>query len=335
MLSIAIAFASADAARGAAAQSTTTHVLVIGGLGGEPDYAGRITGWARTLIDAAEQRFGVPPENITWLAENAAADPTRIQARSTKQEIAAAIERIAVRAGAGDLVLIVLFGHGSHQSGESRFSLPGPDLTAQEFTVLLGRLAAQKLAFVNTTSASGEFVRALSGPNRIIVAATRSGVERNQTRFGGFFVEAFSGDVADTDKDGAVSMLEAFTYARLQTERLYESEQKLATEHAVLDDNGDRQGTTQPDPSKGEGSLARVTFLGTGAVVAGVTPPANASPELRALYEDRKKIEQRIEAWKVARDTIDARRYEDELEKMLVELALKNQEIRRVEGRSR
>jgi hypothetical protein len=257
-----------------------------------------------------------------------------VSGRSTKEEIEAAIAAIASRAAAGDVVLIVLYGHGGYQSGESRFSMPGPDLTPQAFDLLLDRLATQKVVFVNTTSASGEFVKVLSGPGRVIVTATRSGAERNATRFGEHFAAALAEDVADTDKDGAVSMLEAFVYARTQTNRSYEEDRALPTEHAVLDDDGDAKGTDEPDPQdgKGDGVVARATFLGQAAVVAGAAPPSDASPALRALYAERQKIEQRLATLRAAKDTMDARQYETQLEDLLVELALKNQEIRRMEG---
>jgi hypothetical protein len=229
-------------------------------------------------------------------------------------------------------VLIVLFGHGSYQSGESRLSMPGPDLTAQDFAVQLGRLQNQKVVFANTTSASGEFVKALSGPGRVIVTATRSGNERNATNFGEHFAAAFANDVADTDKDGAVSVLEAFSYARTETNRQYEQDKRIPTEHAVLDDNGDQKGTDEPDRETDDGALAQATFIGQAAVVAGAAPPENASPALRALYAERKAIEDKLAALRALKDSMAAAEYEKQLEDLLVELALKNQEIRRMEG---
>ncbi len=186
--------------------------------------------------------------------------------------------------------------------------------------------------FVNAASASGEFLKAISGPNRVVITSTRSGNERNLSKFGGWFVAAFAEDVADTDKDGAVSMAEAFEYARIETQRSYESSQTLLTEHAVLDDNGDGVGSREVTPESQDGALARATFLGRGAVVAGVEAPPDASPALRALYDQKRKIEQAIADLRAVKDTMDPERYEAELERLLIDLALKNQEIRRMEG---
>ena len=159
-------------------------------------------------------------------------------------------------------------------------------------------------------------------------------MERNEARFGGYFVEAFAGEGADTDKDGAVSLLEAFDYARLEVAKLYERDKKMLTEHAVLDDNGDGKGSVEPGADNEDGLLAKATFLGKGAALAG-GPPPGASPELRALYVEKATIEKRIEDLRAVRDTMELERYEKELEDLLVELALKNQEIRRLEGGGR
>jgi len=315
-----------------AAAQDATHVLIVTGLGGDPGYAERIHKWGAQLFDAARERFAVPRDRIVWLAEKTTVDPARVSGASTREGIVAAVERIAGQAGANDAVFIVLFGHGSFQSGQSRFSVPGPDPTAEDFAVMLNRLSPARVVLVNTASASGEFLRILSGKNRVIVTATRSGNERNATAFGGHFAAAFASDVADTDKDGAVSLLEAFTYARISTEREYENDKRLPTEHAVLDDDGDQKGSADIEPDKGDGRLARVTFIGQAAVTAGVAAPANASPALRALYEERRGIERQIDELKAIKDTMDPVRYEAELERLLVALALKNQEIRRVEG---
>jgi hypothetical protein len=159
---------------------------------------------------------------------------------------------------------VLLIGHGSAQGGEARFNLPGPDLTAADFGQLLARFSTQRVALVNAASASGDFVVALSAPNRTIITATRGASEKNETVFGGYFVKAFAGEVADTDKDGQVSLLEAFSYARREVERFYQSENRLQTEHALLDDNGDGEGSRDPDASATDGANARRFLLGLG-----------------------------------------------------------------------
>ena len=317
---------------GASAQQQT-HLLVIVGLGGDPAFTEQFHGWATTLINAAATRYEVPTDNITYLGEDPDLDPATVTARSTRKNVGAAVDAIAARAAPGDQIVIVFFGHGSFTDA-ARVNLPGRDLSADDFAELLERLRGRRVAFINTASASGPFVEKLSGADRTVVTATRSGGEQNASVFGGFFVEAFAEgeDDADANKDRRVSVLEAFTYARLKVEQAYEAEGKLLTEHALLDDNGDGEGTAEPDPLTGDGMIARTLFLTSGESTALAEMAFPDDPELRPLYDERASIEERVEALRVLKDGTDPERYEQELETLLVELALKGREIRQLEA---
>jgi len=326
-----LVLAAALVARPAAAQDRT-RVLIVTGIGGEAQYQSLFFDWGARMATAAIERWGVSAEDVTFLTEQPDRDPSLADGRSTREEITKAFADLAARSGPGDLVFVLLIGHGTFLNGESRLSLPGPDLTAQDFAKLVAGLGDRRVALVNAASASGEFVKAISGPNRIVITSTKSGMERNQAKFGGFFVAAFAEDGADTDKDGAVSMLEAFVYAKRETLRSYESAQTMLTEHAVLDDDGDARGSDDVTVDGADGSLAKVTFLGTGAVAAGVAAPPNASPELRALYQEKQALDKAIADLRALKGTMAEEAYEAELERLLIELALKNREIRRMEG---
>ena len=314
----------------AAAQQT--HVLVVTGLSGDPAYAERFHAWAATLVDAAAERYALPAANVTWLAEKAGVDPGRVDGRSTSENVQAAVAAIAERARPDDHVLILLIGHGSYRNGESRFNLPGRDLTAGDYAVLLERLQAQRVSFVNTAAASGGFIPALSGEGRTVVTATRSGGQWNETVFGGHFVAAFAEGAAESDqnRDGRVSVLEAFEYAVAQVDRVYASDGRLQTEHALLDDNGDREGTREPDPMGADGALARTLFISAGAGAG--APGWPEDPALRALYQERLEIQERIEALQATRGGTGEAIYQAELEKLLVAIALKGREIRDAEA---
>lgn len=330
-VTLAAAVALASLARPAGAQQT--HLLIIAGLGGEPAYTEQFHRWAATLIEAARTTYEVAEEHITYLAESTDLDPVLIDGRSTKEGVEAAVTAIAERAGATDQVLIVLFGHGSSSGADdARISLPGPDVSAADFAALLEAFRSQHVTFVNTASASGGFLPALSGARRTVMTATKTGGERNETIFGGFFVEAFADGAgeADENKDGRVSMLEAFNYARTQVAKSYENDGKLLTEHAVLDDNADRKGTAEPDPIANDGALARSLFVVGGAARA--ARPLPDDPALRALYEERQALEERIDALKLLKGGTDPEQYEKELETLLVEMALKSRQIRDLEA---
>jgi hypothetical protein len=300
-----------------------THLVIVTGLGGESRYRDMFHEWAVELIDAATARYGVPAEDVTYLGESAARDTARIAARATVENIERTLTDLAVRAEPTAQVILVLIGHGSARDGEPKLNLPGPDLTAAHLAQLLGAFPTQTIVVANLASASGDFIPALSGPRRAIITATKSGTERNQARFGKFFVDAFAGGQADVDHDGTVSVLEAFTYARREVARTYSQEGTLLTEHALLDDNGDKTGSYEPDPTTTDGAFARTITLGYST--AG---PIARDSELVALYETKRVIEQAIAALQRDKDRLDATVYEQRLEAMLLDLAATNKTIR-------
>ena len=309
-----------------------SHLLIVSGLGGQPKYTEAFRKWGLALVDAARQRYGMPDSEVVYLAEEGVKD-ARITGVSTRANIEAALTRVAQRSASGDQVIIVLLGHGSGAEGESKVSLPGPDMNARDFARVLEQFKTQQVAFVNMTSASGDMLAVLSGPNRVVITATKSSFERNESVFAGHFVDALTGDGADTDKDGRVSLLEAFRYATTETKRYYEQQSHLQTEHAQLDDDGDGKGAAEPDvrvvAGGGDGGLARRVFLGVGAAsTSGAT-----DPKLAALYKERFVIEGKIEDLKKRKASMAASAYEETLEALLLDLATKAREIRALEGR--
>jgi hypothetical protein len=312
----------------AAAQDS--YVLIVTGLEGDAEHGAQFFQWASKLVDTVRNTFQLPVDRVVYLAEKPARDPAKITGPATRDSIDKALAGFATRAGPSDAVFIVLFGHGSADGTDARFNLPGPDLSAADFAKLLGRFQTARVVFVDTTSSSGEFVKALAGPRRTILTATRSGAERYDTQFGGFFVEAFSNEAADTNKDHRVSVLEAFTYARSQVQRSFEKEGLLLTEHALLDDDGDGTPTQEPDATKPDGRVAATLYLGTPPLTTASGAPIT-DPALKALYEQRLAFERRIEELKAIKDTIPAEKYDAELEQLATELAFKNRDIRQRE----
>jgi hypothetical protein len=307
-----------------------SHVLIVSGIGGEQRNIDLFFELGRSLSETARTKHGVAPDNIVYLAEDPARNSALIAGRSDKETIEKELRRIASVARPGDHVVIVLIGHGSSQGADGKFNMPGPDLGAADFKLLLEPFAAQRLAFINLSSGSGDFIPVLSGPNRVIVTATKTGFERNEPHFPKYFVQAFSQDVADADKDGRVSVWEAFDYANKEVKRFYEDDGRLLTEHAMLDDDGDGKGTHEPNPRVGEGDgLAARTFYLAGRIAAGV---AARDPRLAALLQEKADIEAAIETLRRAKATMDSTAYETQLEKLLVDLALKTKQIRDAGG---
>ena len=294
-----------------------THLVIVVGLAGDPEHGELFKKWGTALSDAATGKLNVPKDNVVLLTDAAA----------TRAAVSKALSDVAAKAGEQDTVVIVLFGHGTFAAKTAKFNLTGPDMTPQDFAPLLAKMKSKRVVLANTTSASGPFVEALSGPGRVIVSATRTGGEMFATLFGGPFVEAFSYETADSDRDGKVSILEAFDHAKRAVAASYQREGLLPTEHALLDDNGDKEGSLEPGREAKDGSSAAVLAIGSMRRQA-----APANEKLRALYAERDAIERRIESLRLLKSGMDPAKYAAELEKLATDLALKTREIRAAEG---
>jgi len=288
-----------------------TNLVIISGLGGQPEYTKQFAEQSVALADAASSRASLPDSAITWLGEPTAAKSKWLRGESTKVEIEGVLRRLAT-GPANAQTVIVLVGHGAGEGEATRISLPGPDLTTADFRRLLGAFGHRPVAFVNLTSASGDMARLLAAPGRVVLTATKSSFERNEARFGRYFVDAFAKEGADTDKDDRVSLLEAFTYAQAEVKRFYETEGRLATEHAQLADSS---------------GLAARFFLSPGAAAR-----AGGDAQLTALHARKDTLDDAVRRLRARKDAMQPEAYERELERLLVALAEVSQEIR---GRER
>jgi len=301
------------------ASAQDTHLLVITGVGGDDEHTTQFHQWATTIIDAAKERGGLTDDTITYLGDKPDLAPARIKARSTRDNVQKAFTDLAARAQAADEVFIILIGHGSFDGRVAAFNLAGPDLSAEDYAGLLSKVLSQRIVFVNTASSSGGFLAPLAGPGRTIVTATKTGGERNETRFASFFAEAFKDNAADTDRNGRVSVAEAFEYAKTKVAATYTKGGYIQTEHATLDDGR-------------EGKFAGTLFLESERAKA--TATANiADPELRALIDAQRALENQVTALRLRKDSMDPAEYDRQSEKLLTELALKTRAIREREGK--
>jgi len=222
----------------------------------------------------------------------------------------------------GEPLWIVLIGHGTFDRRDARFNMVGPDFTAKELDEWLVRFS-RKVVIINAASASGPFLDRLSRQGRVVVTATKSGTEVNFARFGGYLAHAISSDEGDLDKDGQTSLLEAYLLASKLTEEFYQSEGRLATEHALIDDNGDAKGTRSEffqgvravkKPKGGasiDGELAHQLHL-----VLGEFEKAIPS-ELRAK---RDELEKKVFELREKRNQLDEDAYYDQLEELMLQI---------------
>lgn len=286
-----------------------TQLVIISGIGGDPRYTRQFGELSASLAQAASARARLPDTSIVWLGDTSSSRNRWFRGPSTRANVEATLSRLAARQG-NDPLVVVLIGHGSGEGAETRISLPGPDVTAADFARMLDRFGARRLAFVNLTSASGDMLPVLASQSRVVITATKSSFQRNESQFGRFFVDAFAKDGADTDKDARISLLEAFKYAESETKRFYETDNKLSTETSQIADAG---------------QLAGRFFLGGGGGTVAATG------RLATLYGERTALDERIQSLKRRKASMTMDAYDNELETILLELARKAREIRTLE----
>jgi hypothetical protein len=205
-------------------------LVIVTGIAGAEEYENVFSEWSRKWLDAGETA-GVKIYSIGIEEEERVTNRDRIK---TILE-----EEIAIETGQ---LWLVLNGHGTFNGEKGKFNLKGPDISAKDLADWL-KPCKRPLALVSGFSASAPFINGLSGPNRVILSATKSGYEVNYSRFGGYVSDAIGSLEADLDKDGQVSLLEAFLKGARDTDEFYQLEGRLSSEHALIDDTGDQRGT--------------------------------------------------------------------------------------------
>jgi hypothetical protein len=289
----------------ARAAQAAPYYVTVAGLGGEPDY---------------EQRFTALAKDLDKLFKNAASDAhvfTFTGGDATKTHLTETLAQIAREAKPEDEFTLILIGHGSYDGEVYKFNLPGPDISGEDLAILCDRIAAKRQLIVNTTSASGGSIGALQRAGRIVIAATKTGTEKNATAFARYWVDALGDTATDTDKNESITALEAFIAADRKTAAFYESQKRLATEHPVFEDTGKKEAVRAPSAESGEGSLAATfTILRIGSAQKAANDPAK-----RALLDKKEELERKIDLLKYQKAAMSAEDYKKQLSEALLELA--------------
>jgi hypothetical protein len=236
------------------------YAVVITGAAGGDSYAQKYDAWRAALVGALRDRFDYQGDRLTVLADQES-DRGGGTLTATRANVQSVLGRLKVRMNAGDQLLVVLIGHGTVVDAEdAKFNLVGPDLSASEWAALLKPIAG-RLVFVDTASGSYPFLRALAARGRIVLTANDSASQQFETVFPEFFIKAFSDSSADADKDGKVSVWEAFAYASSGVRRWYADQGRLPAERPLLDDTGVGAGRAAETPGR-DGAVAKVTYFG-------------------------------------------------------------------------
>lgn len=326
------------------AYAADRYALIVTGASGAPQYAERYEAWRTAFVSLFRDAFGYPADRVIVLAEEESAGVRR----ATADNVRAALADLRKRAGKDDVVAVLLVGHGTGVDREdAKFNLVGPDLTAGEWAALIKPIAA-RVVFINTTGASFPFLEAVAGPDRVVLTATDSAAQQFDTVFPGMLAAALRNEAADADKNGRVSVWEAFSHASAAVRGFFEQRGQLATERPLLDDSGDGIGREAdpppapaqsripgvsappaspappaPKPASNDGTLARVTYF---APDVPITQSADA--ELTRLLTRKAELQTALELLKARKESMTADAYDAALEKIVLELARIDREIR-------
>lgn len=291
------------------------QLILVVGAGGTDEYSRAFSQWGEAWQTLAENQQW-PLTVIDGTSQDHAASRSQLQAALSELSVSDKV----ISPGR---LWIVLLGHGTAVGGNAKFNLVGPDVSAKELAAWVEPLSCP-LVIVNCSSASAPFLPELSGPQRMVITATRSASELNYSRFGEYLAQSLQDLSVDIDHDLEVSVLEAFLAAVARTEQFYRDDARLTTEHALLDDNGDGRGTSgdffrglRPVKSgeKGEavdGALAARLILFS-------SPDA---PQLSTEQEQqRQRIEEQLDVLRGNKLQLDEADYYHQLERLLLELA--------------
>ena len=288
--------------------------LVIEGAPGEAKYAEQHAAWREKLAKVLRETYKIPEQQMIVLAGSGEGG------LATADGVRAALDKFSAAVRPLDVVLIVLIGHGTFDGEHAKFNLVGPDLSEADWKALVDKLRGE-VVFVNTASASSPFLAALAGSKRVVITATAMPAQRFHTIFAEYFIDGFALREADIDRNGRRSIFEAFAFASLRVRQHYEQRGQLATERAMIDDDGDGKGQ-EAGAEGNDGHRASLAYLDAdrAAIVT--------DPEMLRLMQKRDALLLEIEELKKRRLMMQPVEYDGLLEKLLIDLALVSRDIR-------
>jgi len=276
--------------------------LVATGLGGLPEFEENFAKWA----DATEE----------LCREDLGARVIRLDGKLDKRaDFRRAFAKIPTTLGVAGECWVFLIGHGNYDGRDYKFNITGPDIREKDLVQFFNALNDRKIFALLATSSSGVLIPGLSGSSRVVISATKSEHEKLAPLFMSFFLEASRSAEADLDKNGSVSLKEAFAHCEASIKDWYQDRQRLQTEHPILYESADQV------------SLSSLAYLSR--------PPEQAyrSLEARQLIPERVRLEREVEELKLRKTDMSEMDYFERLEDLLVELATLNEKIRQLEGR--
>lgn len=310
------------------------YVVILAGAAPAEQYKNQIEGWALRLHDVLTEDYRYRADQIVLLMDQPDPEDARISGSSQAESIRDALHDLRDVVNPGDQLFIFLLGHGTSDEEAAKFVIRGIDMTARDMAAMLETFSEQDIVVVNAASVSYPFSVSLSGPGRVIVSATRSAAEKYDTVFAEFFIAALAGHSGDRDKNRRVSVWEAFRMASQKVENWYADQNRIATEHAVLDDNGDGIFSAELEPFADDGRLAQIAYLDLipGKIADAENPTTAESSLIRALTAQMRELERSVFLLRSRKAELPADAYQQEMEVLLIDLARISRKLKNTAG---
>ncbi|HEX5104485.1 MAG TPA: hypothetical protein VFV87_11770 [Pirellulaceae bacterium] len=284
-----------------AAPPAVRRALIVCGLPGDAEHRELFAESVESLVTGLTTHHGFALENVAlyWGDEIAEGDGPALKSSrgiATRESLAEGAESLQASLRANDTLWVFVFGHSHYDGRHAWLNIAGPDLNNQEFGRFFEGLKCREQVFFITTSASGFYLKPLAAAGRVVIVATEPDLEVNETLFPHTLVKALADPPPylefDADRDGKLTLLDAYLWSARDIAQQYVTGELLATEHSLLDDTGDGRGTELqinylseelggrlkagqdwPAPPTGDGALARQIRL--------AHPPAPPVPEVQ------------------------------------------------------
>ena len=239
----------ADAPQDATVGKGTKHAILLCGLSGDAAHHKLYSETVTKLHEGLSKRLGFADVRVLFGDEpqDSDADVIKSAARATRAELEKSVTTLRAKLQADDAIWVIVVGHSHYDGKHSWLNLPGPDIQQTEFAKLFADLTAREQVFFITTPTSGYYVKPLSAKGRVVISATETDWETNETEFPHELARVLSSPSEakefDIDQDGTITLFDLYVTVARNLAQSYLERELLATEHPLLDDNGDGRGT--------------------------------------------------------------------------------------------
>ncbi|MBN1806354.1 MAG: hypothetical protein JW837_13985 [Sedimentisphaerales bacterium] len=221
-----------------------TYVLIICGINKNPEQRLAKNKAVTNLRGFFLKNAEIKPDCLNILVPEIISVGENLELSSV-ENLEKMLKNITNRIETKDRFVFYYIGQANIVADKLRFNLPGRDITHEKLAEWIKPIKASSMLLVLDCPGAGMAVKSLTGKGRIIIGASTA-EQPYSTRFSEYFIPSLLDNESDTDGDGKISLLEAFTYASKQLDDWYFEKLFLKTETPILEDNADGFPSQQP-----------------------------------------------------------------------------------------